>query len=131
VQTLSEPAREITVEVDGLLLERVIVNLVDNALKFTPVDGEIEIRLEDRADRIEVSVRDTGRGIPTDSIEKLFHKFSQVPGTKGGTGLGLTIVKYIVEAHGGKVGVSSQPGKGTTFRFWVPKKPVQPEAARA
>ena len=126
----AKPVREVVVEADGLLLERVIVNLLDNAMKFTPMDGEIEVRVEDHADRLEVSVRDTGRGIPADSLDKLFHKFSQVPGTKGGTGLGLTIVKYVVEAHGGKIGVSSRPGKGTTFRFWVPKTTVQVLAAR-
>ena len=60
-------------------------------------------------------------------MDKLFHKFSQAPGTKGGSGLGLVIAKHIVEQHGGQIGVTSEPGKGTTFFFWLPK--VESEVA--
>lgn len=115
--------RKVTVFADGTFLERVISNLVDNALKFTSLGGTIEIKIEDTPRKVVISVSDTGKGIPPESLDKIFQKFNQVPGTKGGTGLGLTISKHIVEAHGGEISVASQVGKGTTFRFWIPKEP--------
>ncbi len=117
---------------DGNLLERVIGNLVDNALKFTPGGGRIDVLVTDTGKRLTVAVRDTGKGIPPDSLDKVFIKFKQVPGTKGGTGLGLTIVKHIVESHGGEITVQSEVGKGTTFSFWVPKETApEPEKQKA
>ena len=117
----SKTPPHIKIFADGELLERVIYNLVDNALKFTSSQGQIEIKLEDFSDRIEISVIDNGRGIPEDALKKIFQKFQQVQGTRGGTGLGLTIAKHIVEAHGGQLQVTSQLKKGSTFHFWIPK----------
>lgn len=121
----------VTVLADGSLLERVITNLFDNAMKFTPANGQIEILVESLPDRVQVSVKDSGRGIPAEALGKIFQKFQQAPGTKGGTGLGLTIAKHIVEEHGGQIGVESEKGKGSNFHFWIPKISTGKEAVRA
>ncbi len=113
-----------TVKADKNLLERVFVNLVSNALKFTPEGGEIRMELEDKGDKIQAAVEDTGSGMPEEMCKKIFDKFEQVHGSKGkrkGTGLGLTITKYIIEAHGGKIRAESKPGKGSRFEFWIPR----------
>jgi signal transduction histidine kinase len=103
----------------------VLDNLIGNALKFTPPGGLIEVSVEDAGDYERVLVRDTGIGIPSDKLEKIFEPFYQIDGSTtrrfGGAGLGLAIVKQIVEAHGGQVGVTSELGKGSTFFFTVPK----------
>ncbi|MFH1258825.1 MAG: ATP-binding protein [Elusimicrobiota bacterium] len=107
---------------DIQLLERVIANLVGNSLKFTPSAGRITIELSEQDDRILVNIADTGPGIPPDYLDKVFNKFQQVAGQrKGGTGLGLTICKLIVEAHQGKIWVESELGKGSQFKFLLPK----------
>ncbi len=108
--------------VDGPLLERVIQNLLDNSLKFTPSGGEIEIKIKDSNENVEFIIQDTGKGIPENCIGDIFHKFKQVPGTKGGSGLGLTIVSSIIEAHGGRIELNSKLGVGTTVQFWIPKQ---------
>ena len=110
------------VKCDAKLIERVINNLVGNALKFTPEKGKVTITLLDKQDRVEVQVCDTGEGIPPEYLDKIFEKFQQVAGQrKGGTGLGLTICKYIVETHRGKIWVNSKLGEGSTFSFYIPK----------
>jgi len=107
---------------DQKLIERVINNLVGNAIKFTPEYGNITIQLEDKPDRVEIRVIDTGEGIPKEYLDKIFEKFQQVAGQrKGGTGLGLTICKHIVEAHNGKIWVESKLGEGSKFIFYIPK----------
>ncbi|MBI2119108.1 MAG: PAS domain-containing sensor histidine kinase [Elusimicrobia bacterium] len=103
--------------VDGALIERAIQNLLDNALKFTPGGGEIEIKVEDFSEKAQISVRDTGRGIPEEALEKIFQKFHQGSGSKSGSGLGLTIAKHIIEAHSGQLTVNSQVSKGSLFQF--------------
>lgn len=114
---------------DSERLRQVIVNLVSNALKFTPKGGSVWIQGEQFREQgnrfLEVSIVDTGRGMDAEDQKVLFQKFAQgknarerVAGNHG-TGLGLVIVKSIVEAHGGKVAVKSQPGKGTQFQFSV------------
>ncbi len=111
-----------TSPVDPSLLERVFVNLVGNATKFTPDGGAIQIRINDDHDAIRCAVIDTGEGIPEDYLEKVFDKFRQVDGHfKGGAGLGLTICKRIVEAHMGRIWVESEVGKGASFIFTIPK----------
>ncbi|MFH1416389.1 MAG: ATP-binding protein [Elusimicrobiota bacterium] len=110
-------------DADRNLIFRVIQNLVSNALKFTPEKGKIKIVLESMEDKIQVSVEDTGSGMPREYLDKIFNKFEQVKGSRGktkGTGLGLTITKHVVEAHGGKIWVESELGKGSQFRFWIP-----------
>jgi PAS domain S-box-containing protein len=108
------------VMVDQLQIERVVSNLVINALRHTK-DGEIKISAEQRDNYVAVSIQDTGSGIPSEYLPHIFDKFVQVPDAPtGGAGLGLTISKSIVEAHGGQISVQSQVGRGTTFTFTLP-----------
>ncbi|MBN1622497.1 MAG: HAMP domain-containing protein [Endomicrobiales bacterium] len=107
---------------DPKLLERVFTNLVGNALKFTPDKGEVTIKLEDSPEYIKGAVIDTGEGIPPEYVEKIFDKFQQVIGQRrGGTGLGLTICKHIIEAHSGKIWVESKLKQGSAFKFTISK----------
>jgi signal transduction histidine kinase/uncharacterized damage-inducible protein DinB/uncharacterized protein YdeI (YjbR/CyaY-like superfamily) len=108
---------------DGRRLTQVLINLVGNAIKFTDV-GEVAIKAEANNGSFYVSVRDTGPGISAADQTKLFQEFQQADNAitrkKGGTGLGLAISKRIVEMHGGKIWVESQPGQGSTFTFTLP-----------
>ena len=106
--------------VDRLQIERVVSNLVVNAIRHTK-QGEIKINAEQRDNYVAVSIQDTGSGIPSEYLPHIFDKFVQVPDAPtGGAGLGLTISKSIVEAHGGQISVQSQVGRGTTFTFTLP-----------
>jgi PAS domain S-box-containing protein len=108
------------VSVDRLQIERVINNLVINALRHTK-NGEVTISAEQRDNHVAISVADTGSGIPTEYLPHVFDKFVQVPDAPtGGAGLGLTLSKSIVEAHGGQISVQSQVGRGSTFTFTLP-----------
>lgn len=106
------------------LLSKAIDNLVDNAIKFTPPDGKIDIRVHSENGSVMVEVSDTGIGIPQEQQDHIFERFYQVDGSStrsfGGTGLGLALVKEIVELHGGQISVGSQPEKGTTFKINLP-----------
>uniref|UniRef100_A0A7C2EI58 histidine kinase n=1 Tax=Ammonifex degensii TaxID=42838 RepID=A0A7C2EI58_9THEO len=108
---------------DPELLGQAFANLVDNALKFTP-QGEVRIRATVFPGWIRVDVEDTGIGIPEESLPRIFERFYRVDRARSrasaGTGLGLAIVKHIVEAHGGKVGVESELGRGSRFSFYLP-----------
>ncbi len=108
---------------DGRRLTQVLINLVGNAIKFTDA-GEVAIRAEANNGSFNVSVRDTGPGISAADQAKLFQEFQQADNAitkkKGGTGLGLAISKRIIEMHGGKIWVESQPGQGSTFAFTLP-----------
>ncbi|NPV53826.1 MAG: HAMP domain-containing protein [Firmicutes bacterium] len=102
-------------------LEQVLLNLLTNALEFTPAGGEVFVETSCEPGRIILTVRDTGFGIPPEEIDRIWERFYRVHGvpsrSSSGTGLGLAIVKEIVKAHGGDVGVRSEPGKGSAF--WV------------
>ena len=108
---------------DGRRLTQVLINLVGNAIKFTDA-GEVAIKAEANNGSFYVSVRDTGPGISAADQAKLFQEFQQADNAitrkKGGTGLGLAISKRIIEMHGGKIWVESQPGQGSTFAFTLP-----------
>ncbi len=109
---------------DPQRIDRVLANLIGNAMKFTPEGGRIEVRLREDADGVLCEVEDTGIGIAAEDIPKLFQRFTQLAAgarMKAGTGLGLSISKAQVEAHGGTVGVRSEPGKGSTFWFRLPR----------
>jgi signal transduction histidine kinase len=108
---------------DGRRLTQVLINLVGNAIKFTDA-GEVAIKAEANNGSFHVSVRDTGPGISSADQARLFQEFQQADNAitrkKGGTGLGLAISKRIIEMHGGKIWVESQPGQGSTFTFTLP-----------
>jgi signal transduction histidine kinase len=113
--------------VDGARLERVVSNLVSNALAHTPAGGEIEVWVSAVAGGVRVAVRDTGEGIPEEELPRVWDRFYRVErarsrpvGSSGGVGLGLAIVRGIVEAHGGNVAAQSAPGRGSTFTVQLP-----------
>ncbi len=113
--------RGVYVQADRDRLHDIYINLLSNAFKFTPRGGEVRITARRDNDVVLAGVSDTGVGIPEDQCEKVFDEFYQVDRRRyGGTGLGLTIVKGIVEEHGGKIWVDSEVGKGSTFYFTVP-----------
>ena len=105
-------------------MEQVLTNLLSNAVKFTPENGQIALSCEEEGAFLRCSVRDTGVGIPPEDLTRIFDKFHQVRMKRAtktkGTGLGLTIVKYLVEAHGGSIWAESAAGEGATFTFTVP-----------
>jgi len=107
---------------DPLALERVFTNLLSNALKFTPSDGRVTICAKPYKDAVAVSVTNTGTGIAPDEISGIFEKYQRArsSGNKDGTGLGLYIVKSLVDAHGGRIDVSSKPGQETSFEVILP-----------
>jgi len=114
------PAELPNVLVDRTQVERVLTNLVGNAIRYTR-QGEITIRVLARGNFVAVSVSDTGSGIPHEYLPHIFDKFVQVPGAPtGGAGLGLAISRLIVEAHGGQISAQSEPQKGSTFTFTLP-----------
>jgi signal transduction histidine kinase len=112
------------VRADRAKLRRVIVNLLSNALKFTPKGGRVSVRVEQFEERMRVSVADTGVGIAAEDIPLLFDKYEQARhrATRGekGTGLGLYITRQLVELHGGEIHVESEVGRGSTFSFTLP-----------
>lgn len=115
-----EPAEDYVVMVDAGRVHQVVSNLVGNAIKFTPRGGEIVLHATVGPESVRVSVRDTGIGIPASSLPHLFDRFWRGREGRLGSGLGLTIAKGIVEAHGGRIWVESTPGQGTTVIFELP-----------
>ena len=109
---------------DADQLERVMLNLVGNAVKFTPPGGKVGIDVRRDGDRVRITVSDTGIGIPADEHHRLFDRFFRAANAKAGaiagTGLGLSIVKQAVEAHDGRVSIASVPGSGTTVTVELP-----------
>ncbi|MCS6801374.1 MAG: ATP-binding protein [Chloroflexota bacterium] len=105
-------------------LAQVVANLLDNAIKFTPAGGRIDVRLDRLGDRARITVADTGEGIPAEHLPNIWKRFYRVhkagPRATAGAGLGLSIVKYLVEAHGGEVSCQSELGRGTTFSILLP-----------
>jgi len=102
-------------------LVRVVVNLLGNAIAFTPASGAVALRLTEDGHRLELQVRDTGVGIPADALPWIFEPYRQAHGPARGTGLGLAVVKGLVGAHGGTVRVESEPGQGSCFTVTIPK----------
>lgn len=108
---------------DPSRMDQVMMNLLGNAVKFSPDRGVVTVRVSEVGDEIEVSVADAGPGIPADELPLLFERFSQAREGRRtrepGTGLGLLICRRVVEAHGGRIWVESQPGRGACFRFRI------------
>ncbi|MGD0354476.1 MAG: ATP-binding protein [Dehalococcoidia bacterium] len=113
-----------TVNIDFLRIKQVMLNLLQNAIVHTPAGGSITVGAARKDDMVEISVTDTGEGIPAEELENIFERFHRVDKSRsrqtGGTGLGLTIAKSLVEAHKGEISVQSEPGKGSRFSFTVP-----------
>ncbi|SCY55682.1 ATP-binding protein [Desulfoluna spongiiphila] len=130
----SAEAREVAIEVtgdkgvlatfDSMLLERAVVNLLDNAIKYSPARSTVTVSVAKVKERVEIRVSDQGCGIPAEHIPRLFERFYRVDGARsrklGGTGLGLAIVKHVMQLLGGEVRVESTPEKGSTFTLVVP-----------
>lgn len=110
------------VQGDEAKLERLMENLISNAVKFSPDEGCVRVTVTDDGRDAEIRVRDDGPGLPVDELEKIFSPFHRAPGAAQvpGVGLGLTIVKQIAERHGGRVHVESVPGGGATFLVHLP-----------
>ena len=124
-------SKAMLVRADGQQLARVVRNLIDNAIKYTPAGGDIEVRIISERDEkkkpwVGVRVRDTGLGIPPEAQTRIFERFYRVDPshTVPGTGLGLSIVKEIVEAHGGTITIESKLDKGSTFEIRLPGLPA-------
>ncbi len=111
------------VHVDRDMWEKIVLNLLSNAFKFT-FEGEIVVRLEEAEGRARLTVQDTGVGIPSEELPRLFERFHRVEGTRGrsfeGSGIGLALVQELVKLHGGDIAVESTPGEGTRFTVSVP-----------
>lgn len=109
---------------DRLRLRQIFLNLLDNAVKYTPAGGEVRLSLEAAAGDAKVSVMDTGPGIPAEDLPYIFDRFYRVDKARnrahGGSGLGLSLVKSIAEAHGGRIEVTSEPGRGSAFTVYLP-----------
>lgn len=111
--------------VDRERMMQVLANLIGNAIKFTPAGGTVQVAVRALAAELEFSVSDTGPGIPSADLARVFDRFWQPQGGhRGGAGLGLSIAKGIVEGHGGRVWVESREGSGTTFFFAIPVEPI-------
>ncbi len=122
IETMEDEADELTIVADRDQLTQVLVNLLGNAVKFSPDNGVVEVTVEELAEVVEVRVKDQGPGIPADMHELVFQRFAQLKTQqlKQGSGLGLAICKSLVEGHGGTIGVTSEPGAGSTFWFRLP-----------
>jgi len=123
-----------TIEADPMRIEQVVTNLVDNAIKFTPPGGVINVHGREDAEMVELRISDSGIGIPLEEQQRIFDRFYQVDGGSNrlykGTGLGLSICKHIVEHHGGRIWVESPgaDGQGATFCFRLPRRQAGREA---
>ena len=121
VMTSAAPRSPVPVTLDRYRILQVLSNVVGNAIKFSAAGGTIELRVTPNVDGFEFTVRDSGPGIAAEDIEAIFERFSQASqADRRGLGLGLYIARCIVEAHGGRIWVDSEPGKGSAFHFTIP-----------
>ncbi len=122
---IDNPTQQHFVEGDYQRIYQVMTNLISNAIKYTKKKGKVRIQFQDSNGKILTSVKDTGRGIPQEDLNRIFERFYRVEKSrskeKGGTGLGLSIVKHIMEGHGSNVEVTSELKKGSTFSFKLTK----------
>ena len=116
---------DLIVDVDSERIGQVLRNLLANAIAFTPAHGRVEISAHPSDEWVQVSVADTGVGVAAEDLPFVFERFYRADKSRtratGGAGLGLAIAKQWVEAHGGKIQVESEPGRGTTFTFTLPQ----------
>jgi signal transduction histidine kinase len=113
-----------TLDIDPARIREVVSNLLTNALRHTPRDGRVELSAQLAGEQVEVTVRDSGSGIPPDQLDRIFDRFYRSPDSPG-SGLGLPIARSLVEAHGGVLTAGSGPAEGTTMRFTLPSSPAR------
>ncbi|WP_297421932.1 PAS domain-containing hybrid sensor histidine kinase/response regulator [Clostridium sp.] len=130
--TFDTDVEEKIIACDPEKIERIILNLLSNAVKFTPSGGNIIVKIENNTNDICIRVKDTGKGIPKNKLDSIFERFVQVDRsltrTHEGSGIGLSIVKKLIELHGGKISVISKEGQGAEFIIHIPCKLVESEA---
>ena len=126
---LSLPTDLPLVPIDAVLIEQVLINLLENAAKYTPPGSPIELSARREGEEVVVAVADRGPGVPAAHVETIFEKFFRLPGERegGGAGLGLAICRGIVRAHGGRIWVEDRDGGGAVFRFTIPIEGTPPQ----
>ncbi|MEM6299397.1 MAG: HAMP domain-containing sensor histidine kinase, partial [Bacteroidota bacterium] len=130
IQFVTEP-NDLAIQMDVDLMTRVLTNLLTNAIKYSNQDSQVFLSAQKQPDgKVQLSVRDTGAGIPEKQQAKVFEQFVQTDARKGSTGIGLTFCKLIVEAHGGTIGVNSEVGKESTFWFTLSEGNLQEESTK-
>ncbi|WP_271853239.1 ATP-binding protein [Planococcus maritimus] len=126
-----DDASDVTVEGDKERLAQVLMNLIGNAIKFSPQGGNVTVCMKNNFNALRVSIKDEGIGIPAEDIPKLFSKFQRIDNSSrrkiGGTGLGLAICQEIIVKHDGKIWIESQEGEGTTIHFELPLQSSEPQ----
>jgi two-component system phosphate regulon sensor histidine kinase PhoR len=119
-----EPIGDIPFVGDEDLLRRLMLNLLDNGIKYTPAGGSVTVKLVAGPPEVRIVVSDTGVGIPAEAAPHVFERFYRVERARsredGGSGLGLAIARWVAEAHGGEIKLTSSPGRGTTFTVSLP-----------
>jgi signal transduction histidine kinase len=122
--TLEAPANPVWVTADAIAIDRLLLILLDNAVKYSPPGGRCEIALSQDQSEARISVRDSGIGIAQDDLKSIFDRFYRADRARskntGGAGLGLAIARWITELHGGMIAVESTPGAGSVFRVSLP-----------
>ena len=120
------PPQIIRARADRTRLGQVVTNLLSNAVKYSPEGGEVTVSLEETANNVIVHIADQGLGIPPDKLDRLFEPFYRVQQRETrqieGLGLGLALTRAVVEAHGGEIWVTSEPGEGSLFSYSLPKE---------
>jgi two-component system sensor histidine kinase KdpD len=124
---LDLPGGQLLFPLDFVLITQVLVNLIDNALKYSPRQKPVDIRVRQTGDCLEIAVSDYGAGIPSRDLERIFERFQRGSGSHqpSGSGLGLSICKGFVEAHGGRIWAERVAGGGARLVFTIPRKTAQ------
>ncbi|MDP7116379.1 MAG: GAF domain-containing protein, partial [Candidatus Woesearchaeota archaeon] len=127
---INHPSEPIMIHGNADRIDQIFTNLLSNAVKFSESYKNVIVDIQHKGDSVQVDVKDEGQGIPKDQLDMIFERFHQVDSNMnrsvGGTGLGLAITRHLVEAHGGKISVSSEEGKGSTFSFTFLKNGIKP-----
>lgn len=135
LQLIDKSSAQLNVKMDQNYFDKIIFNLMSNAFKFTPDEGTIEVVLEANATEVAISIRDTGKGIASKDLPHIFDRFYQSPlneyRSKEGFGIGLAVVKELIDLHHGTIEVLSEEGKGTTFEISLPTTQQQPAEQEA
>ncbi len=128
-EVTTEGPESVAVMGDADALHQLLLILLENAMRYTPPDGRIALRIEDAGHEVAIVVSDTGIGIAPEHLPHVFERFYRVDPARGpeGTGLGLSIAEWIVEQHSGRIAVTSQPGQGSTFEVRLPRNGSQAE----